>query len=117
MAIWDSFESSSTLHFPFLFSWNFSQDLEESIKAIHNINTLRQDERKKERKKERERDREREREREREKERKKERKKERRLVKINFFLNSHSIKKKSEAGRWWRTPLILALGRQRQADF
>jgi hypothetical protein len=24
---------------------------------------------------------------------------------------------KEEAGQWWRMPLILALGRQRQADF
>jgi hypothetical protein len=25
--------------------------------------------------------------------------------------------KKQKAGRWWRTPLIPALGRQRQVDF
>jgi hypothetical protein len=27
------------------------------------------------------------------------------------------IKKKKKAGQWWCTPLIPALGRQRQADF
>jgi hypothetical protein len=27
------------------------------------------------------------------------------------------IKMKAQAGRWWRTPLIPALGRQRQVDF
>lgn len=26
------------------------------------------------------------------------------------------IKKQQMAGRWWQTPLILALGRQRQGD-
>jgi hypothetical protein len=28
-----------------------------------------------------------------------------------------AIKKTQTAGRWWRTPLIPALGSQRQADF
>jgi hypothetical protein len=27
------------------------------------------------------------------------------------------VKKIEEAGQWWRTPLIPALGRQRQVDF
>jgi hypothetical protein len=27
------------------------------------------------------------------------------------------LKKKKEAGQWWRKPLIPALGRQRQVDF
>jgi hypothetical protein len=35
--------------------------------------------------------------------------------KKNFFLKKK--KKKKKAGGWWRTPLILELGRQRQADF
>jgi hypothetical protein len=29
----------------------------------------------------------------------------------------HRLKNLSAAGRWWRTPLIPALGRQRQVDF
>jgi hypothetical protein len=29
----------------------------------------------------------------------------------------HLHKNDLEAGQWWRTPLIPALGRQRQADF
>jgi hypothetical protein len=28
-----------------------------------------------------------------------------------------ALEKHTEAGRWWRTPLIPALGRQRQTDF
>jgi hypothetical protein len=36
------------------------------------------------------------------------------------FLKTNNIKKKKDkkkAGWWWRSPLIPALGRQRQLDF
>jgi hypothetical protein len=36
-------------------------------------------------------------------------------TKSKFFLNA--VIKMSGCGAWWCTPLILALGRQRQADF
>jgi hypothetical protein len=36
------------------------------------------------------------------------------LLKFSLFL---LLKKAFPAGRWWLAPLILALGRQRQADF
>jgi hypothetical protein len=35
-------------------------------------------------------------------------------TKVDFKNNIKNIR---SAGRWWRTPLIPTLGRQRQADF
>jgi hypothetical protein len=34
---------------------------------------------------------------------------------MNF--KKFNLKNKTEAGQWWHTPLIPALGRQRQTDF
>jgi hypothetical protein len=34
-----------------------------------------------------------------------------------FTLSKTPLNKSGRAGQWWRTPLIPALGRQRQADF
>jgi hypothetical protein len=40
------------------------------------------------------------------------------LSSISEALGSNSyLKKQKNAGQWWRTPLIPALGRQRQVDF
>ena len=36
-----------------------------------------------------------------------------RILGFNVMLKNKS----PAAGQWWRTPLILALGRQRQVDF
>jgi hypothetical protein len=36
---------------------------------------------------------------------------------MGFSGAKSSILKKTEARLWWRTPLIPALGKQRQADF
>jgi hypothetical protein len=35
----------------------------------------------------------------------------------DLWSNEQEIKNLTYAGQWWRTPLIPALGRQRQADF
>jgi hypothetical protein len=34
-----------------------------------------------------------------------------------LFWVQQNFKKKKKAGQWWHTPLIPALGRQRQEDF
>jgi hypothetical protein len=39
------------------------------------------------------------------------------IVKLNLKTNKQPFKKKDMAWQWWRSPLIPALGRQRQADF
>jgi hypothetical protein len=36
---------------------------------------------------------------------------------VKFTKNQQKVKLKNKAGQWWRTPLIPALGRQRQVDF
>jgi hypothetical protein len=33
------------------------------------------------------------------------------------YHNTQTSRKQKTAGQWWRTPLVPALGRQRQADF
>jgi hypothetical protein len=38
-------------------------------------------------------------------------------LKLVIVGNTDLGEKKKKAGRWWRTPLIPALGRQKQADF
>jgi hypothetical protein len=41
----------------------------------------------------------------------------RRYTYSHVWLGIWVLKKVKIAGQWWRTPLIPALGRQRQADF
>jgi hypothetical protein len=48
---------------------------------------------------------------------KKKKKKERKEKKRKEKKRKEKKRKEKKAGQWWRTPLIPALGRQRQADF
>jgi hypothetical protein len=41
----------------------------------------------------------------------------REFQKVNIFFLTPNLKNNRNSQAWWRTPLIPALGRQRQADF